>query len=432
MANITGDNVNLPEITTSDADKVVVVNSSGDDYTLLAQGSISASSTITVDSALSGSSTNPVQNSVINTALNTKQDTLTFNAPSSNNTNPSTSAQILTALNTKQDSLTFNAPSSNNSNPSTSAQIKSALDGKQDSLTLGALNGNVPVLNENIGTNSLLKRNGTEQNFVGIDAGSSNGNVALLGENITTDFVLKKNGTDSNFVGIGIGNTTGRLLQVGTGISGTQVVRKINGSTQFEGVDVGNTTGDLVSLASNVTGTQLLRKVNGATNFEGQTVGSNANCIPIINDVNVTNGQFLVRTSTNGFFEGRTLSTATTSAEGLMSSADKTILDNLIKIVAFGKINTNGNRLRGSGLSSSRTSTGVFAITLDDARPNSNYSVFTSVIENSNNRDDIIATINSGSFTTTGFSISIHEGDNNTAAGTLVNRQFCVMVVDID
>ena len=427
MANITGDNVQLPEITTSDADKVVVVNSSGDDYTLLAQGSITASSTITIDSALSGSSTNPVQNSVINTALNTKQDTLTFNAPSSdnsnpstsaqiksaldnkqdsltfnapssNNTNPSTSAQILTALNTKQDTLAFNAPSSNNSNPSTSAQILTALNTKQDSLTLGALNGNVPVLNENIGTNHLLQRNGTEQNFVGI----------------------------------GLGNTTGSVLQVGNGISGTRVVRKINGSTQFEGADVGNTTGDLVSPASNVTGTQLLRKVNGATNFEGATVGSNANCIPIINDVNVTNGQFLVRTSANGFFEGRTLSTATTSAEGLMSSADKTILDNLIKIVAFGKINTNGNRLRGSGLSSSRTSTGVFAITLDDARPNSNYSVFTSVIENSNNRDDIIATINSGSFTTTGFSISIHEGDNNTAAGTLVNRQFNVMVVDID
>ena len=113
MANITGDNVNLPEITTGDANKVVVVNSGGDDYTLLAQGSISAQS-ITVDSALSGTSTNPVQNSVINTALNNKQDSLTFNAPSSDNSNPSTSAQIKSALDLKQDSLTFNAPSSDN------------------------------------------------------------------------------------------------------------------------------------------------------------------------------------------------------------------------------------------------------------------------------------------------------------------------------
>ena len=68
-------------------------------------------------------------------AISGKQDTLTFNAPSSNNSNPSTSAQILTALNLKQDTLTFNAPSSNNSNPSTSAQILTALNAKQDTLT---------------------------------------------------------------------------------------------------------------------------------------------------------------------------------------------------------------------------------------------------------------------------------------------------------
>ena len=60
--------------------------------------------------------------------LATKQNTLTFNAPSSNNANPSTSAQIKTALDLKQNNLTFNAPSSNNANPSTSAEIKTALD----------------------------------------------------------------------------------------------------------------------------------------------------------------------------------------------------------------------------------------------------------------------------------------------------------------
>ena len=115
-----------------------------------------------------------------------------------------------------------------------------------------------------------------------------------------------------------------------------------------------------------------------------------------------------------------------------MSSSDKTTLNNLIKIVAFGKINTNGALLRGQGLSSSRTSTGLFAITLDDARPNSNYSVFTTVIESTSNRDDIIATVDTGSFTNSSFNVSIHEGDNNTTAGTRVNRQFCVQVVDID
>ena len=96
-------------------------------------------------------------------ALDAKQATLTFNAPSSDNTNPSTSAQIKTALDSKQDTigdgdltiartnglqaaldakqatLTFNAPSSNNTNPSTSAQIKTALDSKQDTIGDGDL-----------------------------------------------------------------------------------------------------------------------------------------------------------------------------------------------------------------------------------------------------------------------------------------------------
>jgi len=426
MANITGDNVQLPEIATSDADKVVVVNSSGDDYTLLAQGSISAQS-ITVDSALSGSSTNPVQNNVINTALNTKQDTLTFNAPSSNNSNPSTSAEIKSALDLKQDNLTFNAPSSNNSNPSTSAQIKTALDLKQDNLTFNAPSSN----NSNPSTSAQIKT-ALDLKQDNLTLGGTNGSVPVLGENISTDFVLKKNGTEANFVGIGLGNQVGRILQVGNAITGTQVVRKVNGATTFEGVDVGNTSGDLVSLGSNVTGTQLLRKVNGATTFEGATVGSNANCIPIISGTNVTNGQFLVRTSANGTFEGRTLSNATTSEAGLMSSADKTKLTNLIRIVAFGKINTNGVLLRGQGLSSSRTNTGLYAITLDDARPNSNYSVFTTVMEGTSTRDDIIATVDTASFTTTTFNVSVHEGDNSTTAGTRVNRQFSVMVVDID
>ena len=66
--------------------------------------------------------------SAIQTQLDGKQGTLTFNAPSTNNANPSTSAQIKTALDLKQDTLTFNSPSTNNTNPSTSAQIKTALD----------------------------------------------------------------------------------------------------------------------------------------------------------------------------------------------------------------------------------------------------------------------------------------------------------------
>ena len=49
---------------------------------------------------------------------------------------------IQTQINGKQATLTYNAPSSNNGNPSTSAQIQSALNGKQNTLTFGIANTN--------------------------------------------------------------------------------------------------------------------------------------------------------------------------------------------------------------------------------------------------------------------------------------------------
>lgn len=68
----------------------------------IAEGS--GGSTITVDSALSDTSTNPVQNKVIKNALNTKQDTLTFDdTPTAGSTNPVTSGGVKTALNDKLD-----------------------------------------------------------------------------------------------------------------------------------------------------------------------------------------------------------------------------------------------------------------------------------------------------------------------------------------
>jgi hypothetical protein len=48
-----------------------------------------------------------------------------------------TLGSLQTQIDTKQATLTFNDPSSNNTNPSTSAQIKTALDAKQDTLTAG-------------------------------------------------------------------------------------------------------------------------------------------------------------------------------------------------------------------------------------------------------------------------------------------------------
>ena len=87
-------------------------------------------SAITVDSALSSSSENPVQNKVVKDALDGKQDTLTFDdAPTAGSNNPVKSGGIKTALDGKQATLTFdNAPTANSDNPVKSGGVKSALD----------------------------------------------------------------------------------------------------------------------------------------------------------------------------------------------------------------------------------------------------------------------------------------------------------------
>ena len=69
-------------------------------------GTISATQP-TIDSALSDSSSNAVQNSVVTAAINGKQATLTFDStPTNGSNNPATSGGIYTALSSKADSST--------------------------------------------------------------------------------------------------------------------------------------------------------------------------------------------------------------------------------------------------------------------------------------------------------------------------------------
>lgn len=72
----------------------------------------------------------------LETALNGKQNTLTFdNAPTANSNNPVKSGGIKSALDGKQNTLTFDStPTANSSNPVTSGGVKSALDTMQANL----------------------------------------------------------------------------------------------------------------------------------------------------------------------------------------------------------------------------------------------------------------------------------------------------------
>lgn len=102
-----------------------------DEKTKLAGIATGANKTV-VDTALSSTSTNPVQNKAVYTALSNKQGTLTFdNSPTENSANPVKSGGVYTALEGKQDNLSFDTtPTSGSTNPVTSGGIHTALSSK--------------------------------------------------------------------------------------------------------------------------------------------------------------------------------------------------------------------------------------------------------------------------------------------------------------
>lgn len=92
-------------------------------------------SSVTVDSALSSTSTNPVQNKVVNSALSSVNSSI-----SSMNSNISSMNSTLSG---KQDKLTVGAnldstPTSGSSNPVTSGGVYSVINGKQDAITVSS------------------------------------------------------------------------------------------------------------------------------------------------------------------------------------------------------------------------------------------------------------------------------------------------------
>ena len=102
-----------------------------------------------------------------------------------------------------------------------------------------------------------------------------------------------------------------------------------------------------------------------------------------------------------------------------------------ILTVAVGKFNSDGTTSKASGISCSRTATGSYSISFSTARPDANYTVIGQVIESSATLDDVIIQVMDGTQATTGFDVKIHEGDNSTTAGVLVDRNFYIVIYDV-
>ena len=98
--------------------------------------------------------TNTTNIETINTTLQGKQDTLTFDStPTADSTNPVTSGGVKTALDAKQDTLTFdNVPTANSNNPVKSGGVKTELDAKQGNLGGGDNAGKAVIATDTAGT----------------------------------------------------------------------------------------------------------------------------------------------------------------------------------------------------------------------------------------------------------------------------------------
>lgn len=107
--------------------KPIYINSSG--VPTACSYSLGAAAAKAVTTSVTSGSSSLVTSGGVYTAVNAKQDKLTFDTtPTSGSTNPVTSGGVYTAVNAKQDKLTFDStPTSGSSNPVTSGGVYSAI-----------------------------------------------------------------------------------------------------------------------------------------------------------------------------------------------------------------------------------------------------------------------------------------------------------------
>lgn len=99
-----------------------------------------------------------------------------------------------------------------------------------------------------------------------------------------------------------------------------------------------------------------------------------------------------------------------------------------INIVAIAKILANGNNVQVKGCSIIRNSTGEYTCTFTSELPTNNYCVQLTTVESINDRDNIIISLNENSSSTTSFSYSIYQQDNNENSTTYIDRTHFVSV----
>ena len=251
---------------------------------ILGSGNIAVSGEVTVDTALSTTSTNPVQNKVINIALNNKQATLVSgtNIKTINGTSILGSGDIAISGEVTVDT----ALSPTSTNPVQNKVINTALNDKQDSLVSGT---NIKTIN---GTSIL-----------------GSGDIAISGE-VTVDTALSP--TSTNPVQNKVINTALNDKQDSL-VSGTNI-KTINGNSLLGSgnIDISGgsyTAGTGISISNNVIST-LVRPTT--VTFENSSIviltSSNIN-LPYFYIPNINNFEIIADTtglikSTSSYLSG--------------------------------------------------------------------------------------------------------------------------------
>ena len=136
-----------------------------------------------------------------------------------------------------------------------------------------------------------------------------------------------------------------------------------------------------------------------------------------------------------------TTNSLTTSTTNVSNSniSNLTIDNNLngyafIRTICIAKVLANGTNVKTIGCTISRSNNlpGRYACVLDVARPSSDYCVQLTVMEDSEDLDDVIISLTQGSMSTTGFLYVIHEQDNGDSPGAYRDRNHFVTVFDTD
>ena len=100
-------------------------------------------------------------------------------------------------------------------------------------------------------------------------------------------------------------------------------------------------------------------------------------------------------------------------------------------VAAFGYVNgTTGALNAGDGASISRTAAGSYTVTFDTAESDANYIVLLTVEDDRAGRDDINITVDNQA--TTGFDVTVREGDNGTTADVLIDQDWYFQVLASD